>query len=383
MFVTDDIRYAGVDDTTLDLFESQYPVPYGVSYNSYVILDEKTAIMDTVDARATEAWLKNISGILGDREPDYLVISHLEPDHAANIGRLAEMYPEMKLVGNAKTFSMLPQFFEMDLTGRTVVAKEGDELSLGSHTLKFFLAPMVHWPEVMVTYDEKDKVLFSADGFGTFGALSEKLPWIQEARRYYVNIVGKYGPSVQMLLKKTAGLDVAMICPLHGPVLKEDLSFYLDKYNTWSSYAPEDQGVLVAYASMHGNTKDAALCIAQQLRDAGEKVIALDLSRDDVSYAVEAAFRLDRMVLAAPTYDGGLFPPMEDFLYHLKAKNFQNRRIALVENGSWGPMAAKKMREILDTMKNLTICDTTVTIRSAMKEADKETIAKMLEELKA
>ncbi len=383
MFVTDDIRYAGVDDTTLDLFESQYPVPYGVSYNSYVILDEKTAIMDTVDARATEEWLKNISGILGDREPDYLVISHLEPDHAANIGRLAEMYPEMKLVGNAKTFSMLPQFFEMDLTGRTVVAKEGDELSLGSHTLKFFLAPMVHWPEVMVTYDEKDKVLFSADGFGTFGALSEKLPWIQEARRYYVNIVGKYGPSVQMLLKKTAGLDVAMICPLHGPVLKEDLSFYLDKYNTWSSYAPEDQGVLVAYASMHGNTKDAALCIAQQLRDAGEKVIALDLSRDDVSYAVEAAFRLDRMVLAAPTYDGGLFPPMEDFLYHLKAKNFQNRRIALVENGSWGPMAAKKMREILDTMKNLTICDTTVTIRSAMKEADKETIAKMLEELKA
>ena len=383
MFVTDDIRYAGVDDTTLDLFESQYPVPYGVSYNSYVILDEKTAIMDTVDARATEEWLKNISGILGDKKPDYLVISHLEPDHAANIGRLAEMYPEMKLVGNAKTFSMLPQFFEMDLTGRTVVVKEGDALSLGSHTLKFFLAPMVHWPEVMVTYDEKDKALFSADGFGTFGALSEKLPWIQEARRYYVNIVGKYGPSVQMLLKKTAGLDVAMICPLHGPVLKEDLSFYLDKYNTWSSYAPEDQGVLVAYASMHGNTKDAALCIAQQLRDAGEKVIVLDLSRDDVSYAVEAAFRLDRMVLAAPTYDGGLFPCVEDFLNHLKAKNFQNRRIALVENGSWGPMAAKKMREILDTMKNLTICDTTVTIRSAMKEADKETIAKMLEELKA
>lgn len=383
MFVTDDIQYAGVDDTTLDLFESQYPVPYGVSYNSYVILDEKTAIMDTVDARATEEWLKNISGILGDREPDYLVISHLEPDHAANIGRLAEMYPKMQLVGNAKTFSMLPQFFEMDLTGRTVVVKEGDELSLGNHTLKFFLAPMVHWPEVMVTYDEKDKVLFSADGFGTFGALSEKLPWIQEARRYYVNIVGKYGPSVQMLLKKAAGLDIAMICPLHGPVLKDDLSFYLDKYNTWSSYAPEDQGVLVAYASMHGNTKDAALYIAEQLRAAGEKVIALDLSRDDVSYAVEAAFRLDRMVLAAPTYDGGLFPCVEDFLNHLKAKNFQNRRIALVENGSWGPMAAKKMREILDTMKNLTICDTTVTIRSVMKEADKETVAKMLEELKA
>ena len=383
MFVTDDNRYAGVDDTTLDLFESQYPVPYGVSYNSYVILDEKTAIMDTVDARATEEWLKNISEILGDREPDYLVISHLEPDHAANIGRLAEMYPKMQLVGNAKTFSMLPQFFEMDLTDRTVVVKEGDELSLGSHTLKFFLAPMVHWPEVMVTYDEKDKVLFSADGFGTFGAISENLPWIQEARRYYINIVGKYGPSVQMLLKKAAGLDIAMICPLHGPVLKDDLSFYLDKYNTWSSYTPEDQGVVVAYASMHGNTKEAAVYIAEQLRAAGEKVIVFDLSRDDVSYAVEAAFRLDRMVLAAPTYDGGLFPCMEDFLNHLKAKNFQNRRIALVENGSWGPMAAKKMREILDTMKNLTICETTVTIRSAMKEADKESIAKMLEELRA
>ena len=383
MFVTDDIRYAGVDDTTLDLFESQYPVPYGVSYNSYVILDEKTAIMDTVDARATEEWLKNISEILGDREPDYLVISHLEPDHAANIGRLAEMYPKMQLVGNAKTFSMLPQFFEMDLTGRTVVVKEGDELSLGSHTLKFFLAPMVHWPEVMVTYDEKDKVLFSADGFGTFGAISENLPWIQEARRYYINIVGKYGPSVQMLLKKAAGLDIAMICPLHGPVLKDDLSFYLDKYNTWSSYTPEDQGVVVAYASMHGNTTEAAVYIAEQLRAAGEKVIVFDLSRDDVSYAVEAAFRLERMVLAAPTYDGGLFPCMEDFLNHLKAKNFQNRRIALVENGSWGPMAAKKMREILDTMKNLTICETTVTIRSAMKEADKESIAKMLEELRA
>ncbi len=383
MFVTDDIRYAGVDDTTLDLFESQYPVPYGVSYNSYVILDEKTAIMDTVDARATEEWLKNISEILGDREPDYLVISHLEPDHAANIGRLAEMYPKMQLVGNAKTFSMLPQFFEMDLTDRTVVVKEGDELSLGSHTLKFFLAPMVHWPEVMVTYDEKDKVLFSADGFGTFGAISENLPWIQEARRYYINIVGKYGPSVQMLLKKAAGLDIAMICPLHGPVLKDDLSFYLDKYNTWSSYTPEDQGVVVAYASMHGNTKEAAVYIAEQLRAAGEKVIVFDLSRDDVSYAVEAASRLERMVLAAPTYDGGLFPCMEDFLNHLKAKNFQNRRIALVENGSWGPMAAKKMREILDTMKNLTICETTVTIRSAMKEADKESIAKMLEELRA
>lgn len=383
MFVTDDIRYAGVDDTTLDLFESQYPVPYGVSYNSYVILDEKTAIMDTVDARATEEWLKNISEILGDREPDYLVISHLEPDHAANIGRLAEMYPKMQLVGNAKTFSMLPQFFEMDLTDRTVVVKEGDELSLGNHTLKFFLAPMVHWPEVMVTYDEKDKVLFSADGFGTFGAISENLPWIQEARRYYINIVGKYGPSVQMLLKKAAGLDIAMICPLHGPVLKDDLSFYLDKYNTWSSYTPEDQGVVVAYASMHGNTKEAAVYIAEQLRAAGEKVIVFDLSRDDVSYAVEAAFRLERMVLAAPTYDGGLFPCMEDFLNHLKAKNFQNRRIALVENGSWGPMAAKKMREILDTMKNLTICETTVTIRSAMKEADKESIAKMLEELRA
>ena len=381
--VTDSIYYIGADDKTIDLFESQYVVPNGVSYNSYLIMDEKVAVMDTVDPRATDAWFANLEEALNGRTPDYLVISHLEPDHAANIGRLAEMYPKMQLVGNAKTFSMLPQFFEMDLTDRTVVVKEGDELSLGSHTLKFFLAPMVHWPEVMVTYDEKDKVLFSADGFGTFGAISENLPWIQEARRYYINIVGKYGPSVQMLLKKAAGLDIAMICPLHGPVLKDDLSFYLDKYNTWSSYTPEDQGVVVAYASMHGNTKEAAVYIAEQLRAAGEKVIVFDLSRDDVSYAVEAAFRLDRMVLAAPTYDGGLFPCMEDFLNHLKAKNFQNRRIALVENGSWGPMAAKKMREILDTMKNLTICETTVTIRSAMKEADKESIAKMLEELRA
>ena len=381
--VTDSIYYIGADDKTIDLFESQYVVPNGVSYNSYLIMDEKVAVMDTVDPRATDAWFANLEEALNGRTPDYLVISHLEPDHAANIGRLAEMYPKMQLVGNAKTFSMLPQFFEMDLTDRMVVVKEGDELSLGSHTLKFFLAPMVHWPEVMVTYDEKDKVLFSADGFGTFGAISENLPWIQEARRYYINIVGKYGPSVQMLLKKAAGLDIAMICPLHGPVLKDDLSFYLDKYNTWSSYTPEDQGVVVAYASMHGNTKEAAVYIAEQLRAAGEKVIVFDLSRDDVSYAVEAAFRLDRMVLAAPTYDGGLFPCMEDFLNHLKAKNFQNRRIALVENGSWGPMAAKKMREILDTMKNLTICETTVTIRSAMKEADKESIAKMLEELRA
>ena len=382
MFVTDSVKYVGVDDLDLDLFESQYPIPYGVSYNSYVILDDKITIMDTVDVRATESWLKNLEEVLGGKEPAYLVISHMEPDHAANAARLAQMYPKMQLVGNAKTFTILEQFFEIDTAERRVVVKEGDTLSLGNHTLRFVMAPMVHWPEVMVTYEESEKILFSADGFGTFGALSEKLPWIQEARRYFINIVGKYGPSVQTLLKKAAGLDIAMICPLHGPVLKEDLAFYLDKYNTWSSYTPEDSGVVVAYASIHGHTKEAALYMAQQLRDAGERVVVFDLSRDDVSYAVEAAFRLDRMVLAAATYDGGLFPCMEDFLHHLAAKNFQNRKIALLENGSWGPVAAKKMKEILESMKNLTICDTVVTIKSAMKEADKEKIAGMLEELK-
>ncbi len=381
MYISDDIKYVGVDDLDLDLFESQYPIPYGVSYNSYIILDEKITIMDTVDARATDQWLANVKEVLGDRQPAYLVISHLEPDHAANIGRIAEMYPQMQLVGNAKTFAMLPQFFEMDLTGRTVVVKEGDTLSLGKHTLHFVMAPMVHWPEVMVTYDETDKVLFSADGFGTFGALSQNIPWIQEARRYYINIVGKYGPSVQALLKKAAGLDIVKICPLHGPVLEDDLGYYIDKYQTWSSYTPEDSGVVVAYASIHGNTKNAALYIADQLRAAGERVVVFDLSRDDVSYAVEAAYRLDRMVLAAATYDAGLFPCMEDFLNHLKSKNFQNRKIALVENGSWGPMAAKKMRDMLDGMKNITICDTVVSIKSVMKEENKAQIAEMIQEL--
>lgn len=381
MFVTDSVKYVGVDDMELDLFESQYPIPYGVSYNSYVIVDDKIAIMDTVDRRATESWLENVKKVLKDRKPSYLVISHMEPDHAANVGRLVELYPEMELVGNAKTFMILDQFFDMDTADRRLVVKEGDMLSLGSHTLRFVMAPMVHWPEVMVTYEESEKILFSADGFGTFGALSEKLPWIQEARRYYINIVGKYGPSVQALLKKASGLDIAMICPLHGPVLKENLGYYLEKYDIWSSYKPEESGVTVAYASIHGHTRSAAEYIAEQLRSAGEKVILLDLSRDDVSYAVEAAFRLDRMVLAAATYDGGIFPCMEDFLRHLAVKNFQNRRVALLENGSWGPAAAKKMQELLGGMKNITICDTVVTIKSAMKEADKEKIVTMLEEL--
>lgn len=381
MFVTDSVKYVGVDDLDLDLFESQYPVPYGVSYNSYVIFDDKITIMDTVDARATESWLENLKGVLGEKEPAYLVISHMEPDHAANIARIAQIYPRMQLVGNVKTFTMLDQFFDLDTTERRVVVKEGDTLSLGTHTLRFAMAPMVHWPEVMVTYEESEKILFSADGFGTFGALSKKLPWIQEARRYYINIVGKYGPNVQALLKKASGLDIAMICPLHGPVLKENLEYYLDKYNTWSSYVPEDSGIVVAYASIHGHTKEAAEYIARKLRDAGERVIVFDLSRDDVSYAVEAAFRLDRMVLAAATYDGDVFPCMEDFLHHLAAKNFQNRKIALLENGSWGPVAARKMKEILGGMKNLTICENVVTIKSAMKEADKEKIAAMLDEL--
>ena len=383
MRITDDIFYVGVNDRDIDLFEGQYKVPNGMSYNSYVIRDEKIAVTDTVDARFKDQWLKNLEDTLGGRTPDYLVVSHMEPDHSANIDAFAQRYPNAVIVASKMAFTMMSQFFGTDYADRRVVVGEGDTLELGAHTLKFFTAPLVHWPEVIVSYDTHDKVLFSADAFGKFGALDVSEDWTNEARRYYIGIVGKFGAQTQALLKKASMLDISMICPLHGPVQKDDLSFYLDKYNTWSSYTPEDQGVVVAYASMHGNTKEAAVYIAEQLRAAGEKVIVFDLSRDDVSYAVEAAFRLDRMVLAAPTYDGGLFPCMEDFLNHLKAKNFQNRRIALVENGSWGPMAAKKMREILDTMKNLTICETTVTIRSAMKEADKESIAKMLEELRA
>ncbi|WP_270393020.1 FprA family A-type flavoprotein [Butyribacter intestini] len=384
MFISDSIKYVGVDDKDIDLFESQYVVPDGVSYNSYIIFDEKITIMDTVDARATDEWVKNIEEALGGKEPSYLVISHLEPDHAANIGLIAHKYPNMQLIGNAKTFQMLPQFFDEDFADRQVVVKEGDEISLGSHSLTFVMAPMVHWPEVMVAYEKTEKILFSADGFGKFGALDSEDDegWACEARRYYFNIVGKYGAQVQNLLKKASALDIQTICPLHGPVLKENLGYYLDLYNTWSSYEPEDEGVIVAYASIHGNTAKAAKQIADKLKAKGvEKMEVMDLSRDDMAEAVEAAFRYDKMVLACATYDGGLFPVMEDFLNHLKSKNFQKRKAALVENGSWAPLAAKKMRESLESMKNIEICENIVSIKSTVKKENVEQMDKMIDEL--
>ena len=381
MKITDTIKYVGANDETIDLFEGQYHVPHGVSYNSYVILDEKIAIMDTVDRRATEEWLNNLEKVLEGRTPDYLIVSHMEPDHAANIQRVAEKYPEMKLVGNAKTFPMIAQFFDLNIEGREVIVKEGDTLSLGRHTLQFFMAPMVHWPEVMVTYEQSEKVLFSADGFGKFGSLSVEEPWEDEARRYFINIVGKYGAPVQTLLKKAATLDIAMICPLHGPVLTENLGHYIGLYDTWSSYRPEEKGVLIAYASIYGNTRKAAEALADELTRAGQQVYMMDLCRCDLAQAVADAFRYDRLVLACATYDGGMYLPMEDYLNHLKAKNFQKRKVGFVENGSWAPMAAKKMKEALEGMKEMTFCDTVVTIRSAMKENDLPQIQKLAEEL--
>ncbi len=382
--ISDSIVYVGADDTTLDLFESQYIVPNGVSYNSYVILDEKITIMDTVDKRATDEWFANVDTVLGDKKPTYLVISHLEPDHAANIQKAAEKYPDMKLIGNAKTFSMLPQFFDLDVSDRTIVVQEGETISLGSHTLQFFMAPMVHWPEVMVTYEQSEKILFSADGFGKFGALSYEDKWACEARRYYFNIVGKYGAQVQALLKKAAGLDISMICPLHGPILKEDLAYFIDKYNTWSSYEPENEGVLVAYASIHGNTAVAAKKLGEILEKKGaKKVVVSDLSREDMAEVIEDAFRYDKIVVAAATYDGGIFPVMEDFLHHLKSKNYQKRVVGIMENGSWAPTAGKQMKAVLEGLKNITICNEMVSIKSTMKDADVEAMERLADEMLA
>ena len=383
--VTEAIWYAGVEDRDIDLFESQYPVPEGVTYNSYVILDEKIAVMDTVDVRRTAQWLANLEEILGDRKPDYLVVSHMEPDHAGSIEALAEKYPDMEIVGNAKTFVYMAQFFPgMNLEGRKVIVAEGTELSLGEHTLKFVMAPMVHWPEVMVTYEEKEKVLFSADGFGRFGLLERTQSWENLARRYYLNIVGKYGPQVQALLKKAAGLEIQKICPLHGEVLEGDLAPYLSKYQTWSSYQPEEKGVAIFYASVYGNTGKAAEYLAEKLKEAGEEIVVVtDLSRVDVSVAVERAFQYDRLVLASVTYDAGMFPPMETFLNHLKSKAFQNRTIALMENGTWAPMAAKCMAQSLETMKNIRILKpedeklSWVTIRSSMNEKNREELQQL------
>lgn len=364
--ITDSIIYIGVDDKDIDLFESQYVVPNGVSYNSYVIMDEKIAIMDTADARVTDKWFANLREALGDRTPDYLVVSHMEPDHAANIQKVAEAYPQMQIVANAKTFPMMAQFFDLDLEGRKVVVAEGDTLSLGKHELTFVMAPMVHWPEVMMEYESTDKVLFSADGFGKFGALDTDEDWACEARRYYFNIVGKYGAQVQAVLKKAAGLDIQKICPLHGPILTENLGYYIDKYNTWSSYQPEDEGILVACASIHGNTKKAAELLVEKLKATGVKVAFTDLTRDDMAEAVEDAFRYDRLVLCACTYDAGIFPPMEDFLHHLKSKAYQNRKVAFVENGTWAPTAARQMKAIVETFKNIECVEPVVTIKSTL-----------------
>lgn len=380
--ITDSILYVGVDDKDLDLFESQYVVPNGVSYNSYVILDEKVTLMDTVDQRATKEWLENLDAVLEGRTIDYLVVSHMEPDHAANAKTLIDKFPNMKIVGNAKTFAMMSQFFDVDLTGRSVVVKEGDTLNLGAHTLQFIMAPMVHWPEVMVTYEQSEKILFSADGFGKFGALDMEESWACEARRYYFNIVGKYGAQVQALLKKAATLDIKMICPLHGPILKENLAFYIDKYNTWSSYEPEDEGVFVAYASIHGNTAEAAKEFVEMLRKNGaEKVVIADLSREDMAEAVEDAFRYSKLVVAAASYDAGVFPCMEDFLHHLKAKNYQKRTVGIIENGSWAPSAAKQMKAILEGMKNITICEPVVTIKSTLNETSRKAMEELAKEL--
>ena len=382
--VTDSILYIGADDKTIDLFESQYVVPNGISYNSYVILDEKVAVMDTVDARKTDEWLANLDSALGGRDVDYLVVSHMEPDHASNIQALAEKFPGMQVVGNAKTFSMISQFFDIDLTGRSMTVKEGDSLSLGSHTLAFYMAPMVHWPEVMVTYESSEKVFFSADGFGKFGALDTEEDWACEARRYYFNIVGKYGAQVQALLKKAAALDIQIICPLHGPILKENLGYYIEKYDTWSSYRPEDEGVLVACASIHGNTAKAAAKLAEIMEAKGaKKVVLTDLARCDIAEAVEDAFRYDKMVTLCATYDGGLFPCMEEFLHHLKSKAYQKRKVALVENGSWAPMAVKLMRGIFEGMKEIEVCEKTVSIRSAMKADTVKELEELADELLA
>ena len=382
-YISDSIKYIGADDTTLDLFESQYIVPNGVSYNSYIIMDEKIAVMDTVDQRKTDEWFDNLNKALDGKTPDYLVVSHLEPDHAANIQNFVEKYPTAKLVLSMKAKAMMPQFFEIDnLDDICISVKEGDTLELGDHKLTFIMAPMVHWPEVMVEYEEKEKILFSADGFGKFGGLSADEDWTCEARRYYFNIVGKYGAPVQTLLKKAANLDIKTICPLHGPILKENLGYYIDKYNTWSSYQPEDEGVLVAYASIHGNTEKAAKLIAKTLEEKGAPKVAItDLTRDDMAEAIEDAFRYSKLIIAASSYDGGVFPPMEDFLNRLSHKAYQNRTVGLVENGSWAPCAARAMKGFVENMKNITICDNTVTIKSTLKDADMDSVSALVDEI--
>lgn len=366
--VTNAIINVGVNDYNITLFESQYMLEAGMAYNSYVILDDKVAVMDTVDSTATEEWMKNLCEAIDGRSVDYVVVQHMEPDHSGSLLKLIEKFPEMKIVGNAKTFSMMSQFFDIDIEDKKIVVTEGDTLELGSHALTFMMAPMVHWPEVMVTYESSEKVLFSADAFGKFGTRDADEDWACEARRYYFNIVGKYGVQVQMLLKKAAAMDIQTICPLHGPVLTENLEYYIDKYNTWSSYEPEDKGIFIAHASIHGNTAKAAEKLKEILEEAGaEKVAIADLCREDMHESVEDAFRYDRLVLAASSYDAEVFPPMAEFLHHLKAKNYQKRTVAIMENGSWAPTAARVMKAELEGMKNIEIVEPVITIKSTLK----------------
>ena len=381
--ISEDIKYIGVDDHDIDLFEGQYVVPNGISYNSYIIKDEKIAVMDTVDRRKSEELLDNLEKELDGKEPDYLVVSHMEPDHSYNIGVLAEKYPNMKIIGNDKIFEFMKQFFEIsNLDERKIVVKEAEEISLGKHTLQFFMAPMVHWPEVMVSYEKTEKIVFAADGFGKFGTLDTDEEWDCEARRYYFNIVGKYGVQVQMLLKKLATLDVKMICPLHGPILKENLGHYIGKYDIWSKYEAEDDGVFVAYASIHGNTKEAVSELVKMLEEKGAKKVAVaDLTRDDMAEAIEDAFRYDKVIFAAASYNASVFPAMESFLRQLAGKNYQNKKVGIIENGTWAPTAAKTMKDIIAGMKNITLCENEVTIKSRLNETSREQMDKLAAEI--
>ena len=381
MTITNDIRYIGVNDHAVDLFEGQYPVPNGIAYNSYVILDEKIAVMDTVDANFTHQWLDNLNAVLAGRKPDYLIVQHMEPDHAANVDKFLSLYPEAQVVASAKAFGMMKGFFGTDYADRRLIVGEGDTLSLGKHTLAFVTAPMVHWPEVIVTYDVHDKVLFSADGFGKFGALDVDEPWDDEARRYFIGIVGKYGAQVQALLKKAATLDIQKICPLHGPVLTENLGHYLNLYDIWSSYRVESEGIVIAYTSIYGNTKTAVEQLAQRLKDKGEKVVVHDLARCDMSEAISDAFRYGKLVLATTTYNGDVFPFMKTFLHGLTERNFRGRTVGLIENGSWAPVAAKVMKDILSGCRELRFTDTTVRIRSALDDTSRAQLEAMAEEL--
>lgn len=383
VIVTDNVKFIGVDDRDIDLFEEQYIVPNGMSYNSYLIKSEKNIVIDTVDKRATNEWVKNLEEELQGEKVDYLVISHLEPDHSYNIKLLADKYPEMKIIGNVMTFKLLPQFFNIEnIEERKIVVSEAEKLTIGENTLQFFMAPMVHWPEVMVTYLENEKILFTADGFGKFGIIDADEDWACEARRYYFGIVGKYGAQVQALLKKVARLDINMICPLHGPILKENLGYYINKYDIWSSYTPEDEGILIVYASIHGNTQQAVYKLAEIIKEkTNQKVVVSNLVRDDMAEIVEDAFRYDKVILAASSYNAGVFPPMEHFLKGLKERNYQKRKVAIIENGTWAPSAAKTMKEVINQMKDIQVCDTIVTIKTTMNNQNIEEMNKMVDEL--